>query len=90
MVVRIRVGNVYLTLLLTFCFVCVPAPGHSTIISSLASVFVAKAKATPENVVPYDLSADVGSGYRAQSYKVDSDNQLSLTPLTALHFCSSI
>jgi hypothetical protein len=35
-----------------FCFVWVPAPGHSTMISSLASVFVAKAKATPENVVP--------------------------------------
>lgn len=37
---------------LTFCFVCVPAPGHSTMISSLASVFVANAKATPEKVVP--------------------------------------
>ena len=37
----------------TFCFVYEPAPGHSVMISSLASLFVAKAKATPENVVPY-------------------------------------
>jgi hypothetical protein len=37
---------------LTFCFVYEPAPGHSVIMSSLASLFVAKAKATPEKVVP--------------------------------------
>lgn len=36
----------------TFCFVWFPAPGHSVMMSSLASLFVAKAKATPENVVP--------------------------------------
>ena len=36
----------------TFCFDCVPAPGHSVMISSLASVLVAKANATPEKVVP--------------------------------------
>jgi len=36
----------------TFCFVWMPEPGHSTMISSLASVLVAKAKATPEKVVP--------------------------------------
>jgi hypothetical protein len=36
----------------TFCFVWLPAPGHSVIMSSLASVLVAKAKATPEKVVP--------------------------------------
>lgn len=38
--------------LCTFCFVWFPAPGHSVMMSSLASVFVAKAKATPEKVVP--------------------------------------
>lgn len=37
---------------LTFCFVYEPAPGHSVIISSLASLLVANANATPENVVP--------------------------------------
>jgi hypothetical protein len=31
-----------------------PAPGHSVMISSFASVLVAKAKATPEKVVPLD------------------------------------
>ena len=36
----------------TFCLVYDPAPGHSVMISSLASVLVANAKATPENVVP--------------------------------------
>lgn len=36
----------------TFCFVYDPAPGHSLMISSLASLFVANANATPENVVP--------------------------------------
>jgi hypothetical protein len=36
----------------TFCFVYEPAPGHSLMISSFASLFVAKAKATPEKVVP--------------------------------------
>ena len=36
----------------TFCFVWLPAPGHSVMMSSFASVFVAKAKATPEKVVP--------------------------------------
>ena len=36
----------------TFCFDAVPAPGHSVIMSSLASVLVAKANATPEKVVP--------------------------------------
>ena len=58
--------------------------------SSLASVFVANAKATPENVVPYGLSARVGNRYSVQAYEIDSDNQLSLTPLTAFYFCSSI
>jgi hypothetical protein len=38
---------------ITFCFVYDPAPGHSVMMSSLASEFVAKAKATPEKVVPY-------------------------------------
>jgi hypothetical protein len=45
-----------LAISLTFCFVCVPAPGHSTMISSLASVLVANAKATPEKVVPCGCS----------------------------------
>jgi len=40
-------------LLLTFCLVYEPAPGHSVMISSFASVLVANANATPENVVPY-------------------------------------
>jgi hypothetical protein len=39
---------------LTFCLVWLPAPGHSVMMSSLASVFVAKAKATPEKVVPWE------------------------------------
>lgn len=37
----------------TFCLVWLPAPGHSVMMSSFASVFVANANATPENVVPY-------------------------------------
>ena len=39
-------------LLHTFCFVYEPAPGHSVMMSSFASLLVANAKATPENVVP--------------------------------------
>lgn len=40
---------------LTFCLVWVPAPGHSVMISSLASLFVANANATPEKVVPKSI-----------------------------------
>jgi hypothetical protein len=49
--------------------------------SSLASVLVAKAKATPENVVPcgMHLSAHVEPISNVITYEIDSDNQLSLT-----------
>lgn len=43
----------------TFCLDCVPAPGHSVMMSSFASVFVANANATPEKVVPYCQSMSV-------------------------------
>jgi hypothetical protein len=36
----------------TFCLVWLPAPGHSVMMSSFASVLVANANATPEKVVP--------------------------------------
>jgi hypothetical protein len=43
--------------------------------SSFASVLVAKAKATPENVVPYLLLADrKGSVGEAAAYKIDADD----------------
>jgi hypothetical protein len=38
--------------MLTFCFVYEPAPGHSEMMSSFASLLVANANATPEKVVP--------------------------------------
>lgn len=70
----------------TFCFVCVPAPGHSTMISSLASVLVAKANATPEKVVPLYLSASHAKTCDdvCDTYKVDADNQLRFAPVAAL------
>lgn len=37
---------------ITFCLVYDPAPGHSEMMSSFASLLVAKANATPEKVVP--------------------------------------
>jgi hypothetical protein len=65
---------------LTFCFVCVPAPGHSTMISSLASVLVAKAKATPEKVVPYAAcqQSPPPSRRAIATYKVYADDELRL------------
>ena len=38
-----------------YCLVWLPAPGHSVMMSSLASVLVEKANATPEKVVPCGL-----------------------------------
>ena len=38
--------------MLTFCLVWFPAPGHSVMMSSLVSLFVTNANATPEKVVP--------------------------------------
>lgn len=73
---------------LTFCFVYEPAPGHSVIMSSLASPLVAKAKATPENVVPYgswlapEMAAVMGVGAMPREQvvvtnKIDANNELS-------------
>lgn len=48
-------------------------------ISSLASLLDAKAKATPEKVVPFTKSVDkiaLSWGHVAKTYKVDTDNQL--------------
>lgn len=55
--------------------------------SSFASVLVAKAKATPENVVPCTHAALVVVSRRASSkptYKINADNELSLAPSCAL------
>jgi len=70
----------------TFCFVWMPEPGHSTMISSLASVLVAKAKATPEKVVPcIQRSANHAKRQevRMDPYKVNADYELRFTPLVA-------
>lgn len=63
--------------------------------SSFASLFVAKAKATPEKVVPcIDWVSMMHSCHRASrhvsglwggAYKVDADNQLCLTPTAPLN-----
>lgn len=70
---------------LTFCFVWLPAPGHSVMISSLASVLVANANATPENVVPYVQAwcNQQSQGFRigltrAVTYKIYTDDELGL------------
>lgn len=41
----------------TFCLVYEPAPGHSVMMSSFASLFVANANATPEKVVPWNVGS---------------------------------
>lgn len=41
----------------TFCLVYDPAPGHSVMMSSFASLFVANANATPEKVVPWEVGS---------------------------------
>lgn len=65
-----------------------PAPGHSVMISSLASLFVAKAKATPEKVVPckscQQLEPLQGISAPRATHEIDTNNQLSLTPAVAL------
>lgn len=75
----------------TFCFVYDPAPGHSVMMSSLASLFVAKANATPENVVPYNGQTFPSSqghisvrGDRA-TYEINADDQLCLASAIPLH-----
>lgn len=67
----------------TFCLVYDPAPGHSEIISSFASLFVANAKATPEKVVPYKtrsarfgLCDSASALFRVGAHEIDSNNQL--------------
>ena len=65
----------------TFCFVCVPAPGHSTMISSLASVLVANANATPEKVVPCSNVSSEQSHFSACTYKVYADDKLRLAAM---------
>lgn len=79
----------------TFCFVYEPAPGHSEMISSFASLFVANANATPEKVVPYMTrsarSASVVPApavFRVDAHEIDSNNQLCLTPAASLYFGS--
>lgn len=69
----------------TFCFVYEPAPGHSLMMSSLASLLVAKANATPENVVPCDnlhqfqLATDFLLGVKRRTYEIDTNDELSFT-----------
>lgn len=48
-----KVDSQQVGLWLTFCLVYDPAPGHSVMMSSFASLFVANANATPEKVVPW-------------------------------------
>lgn len=73
----------------TFCLVWFPAPGHSVMMSSFASVLVAKAKATPEKVVPCKCAASTRTVARpawcVQTYEIDADDQLSLAPSRALN-----
>jgi hypothetical protein len=68
------------------CLVWFPAPGHSVMMSSLASVLVAKANATPEKVVPcVYVSAVSHVQCHSNTHEVDSHNQLGLTSALALH-----
>lgn len=56
--------------------------------SSLASVLVAKANATPEKVVPWMGSLAAAPHMRhGKTHKVDSDNQLRLGAAFARYFC---
>lgn len=57
-------------------------------ISSLASVLVANANATPENVVPCTMSQQrFLLSYLVSTYKVNADNELRLAAVAALHLC---
>ena len=72
----------------TFCFVCVPAPGHSTMMSSLASVFVANANATPEKVVPCFRSVQAVRAVDIHvTYKVNADYELRFATVATLNLC---
>jgi hypothetical protein len=84
-----QVDDSILACKLTFCLVYDPAPGHSVMMSSFASLFVANANATPEKVVPWEL------GQRGErhglpicgaqlAYKINANNQLRLAPAVAL------
>lgn len=72
--------------------VWLPAPGHSVMMSSLASVLVAKANATPEKVVPWrSVSATVPhvQPWRlelAPTHKINADDQLCLGAALARDF----
>ena len=57
-------------------------------ISSLASVFVAKAKATPEKVVPcaVELVVTHRKNDTGCTYEVNAHDELRFTSLAALHF----
>lgn len=60
--------------------------------SSFASLFVANANATPEKVVPWEVGSAGSAGRVARHvggtglvpYKINANNQLSLTPAVAL------
>jgi hypothetical protein len=64
-------------------------------ISSLASVLVAKANATPENVVPCKIFVSIpmprpdvtGRIVTRWTYKIYADDELRFTPLAAFYFC---
>lgn len=66
----------------TFCFVWLPAPGHSVIMSSFASVLVAKAKATPEKVVPYGCQSQLFRASDSSTHKIYTNDQLRLASVT--------
>lgn len=60
--------------------------------SSFASVLVAKANATPENVVPCRMSvrnAKPAVSELCATYKVDADDELCLASLAALDLCET-
>ena len=60
--------------------------------SSFASVLVAKAKATPENVVPFPhVSRTCGLvAVSWVAYEIDTNNQLSLTSACTFHLCRPV
>jgi hypothetical protein len=64
----------------TFCFVYDPAPGHSVMISSLASALLldTNAKATPEKVVPCGSQHCGTAGGGESTHKIDTDDKLGL------------
>lgn len=76
----------------TFCFVYEPAPGHSVIMSSFASLLVANAKATPENVVPCARRELLAGGSHGQceacscagTHEINANDQLGLAAAVPL------